>query len=131
MAALTSYACFKEEHCHWRGRKAVPKAAGGKGSRNMVFEDLGIYTRTSAPSGTFLQLALHECPLDTQLSSEMRAGEEYNTVPHTNILHVRGQSSGFESSRLHVPPCEWASRLCHPIKGMVKSSLRRSRKLKT
>ncbi|EPY74174.1 hypothetical protein CB1_002237005 [Camelus ferus] len=49
-------------------------------------------------------VALLECLLDMKLGSET-APAVSKPVPHPNTLAIRGESSGLESFRLHVPWC--------------------------
>lgn len=62
-----------------------------------------------------------ECLLDTRLGSETGLGMS-GTVPPPNTRPVSGESSGFESSRFHMPSCRVEFKALPLSKGNGKES---------
>lgn len=58
----------------------------------------------------------------------MGASDEWNPMPHPHALAVSGDSSGFESSRFHVPPCRVGFKALPPSQGNGREFARKKQR---
>lgn len=95
-----------------------------------VSEELGTCTQDMNPIRAIPPVGPLECLLDNRLGSETGLGGVEPCLLIT--LPTSGQGSGFESSRLYVPPCREEFKALPLSKGNGKAlTIKKNRKLKT